>query len=176
MSARITKDAWRLIKLIALDVDGVLTDGSVWWGSGGEEFKQFSFSDIMGISMAHQHGLVSALISGETSPLIHRYAAKMAIKEVFAGCRDKASALEDIAKRNGLKLSEVCFMGDDVNDSGAMQSSGLSAAPSDAQPAILRIASFVSSSRGGHGAVRELIDKLLIAKEPIPEQKVTNSL
>ena len=167
----IAKDSWSIIKLIALDVDGVLTDGSVWWGSGGEEFKQFSYSDIMGISMAHRHGLITALISGEMSPLIHRYAAKMAFNEVFAGCRDKASALEDIAKRNSLKHSEVCFMGDDVNDLGAMQASGLSAAPSDAQPAILRIASFVSSRRGGHGAVRELIDKLLIVQEAFPEQK-----
>lgn len=171
-----TKAAWREIKLIALDVDGVLTDGSVWWGPDGEEFKQFSFSDIMGISMAHRHGLITALISGETSPLIQRYAAKMSIREVFAGCRDKASAIEDIAKRNSLTFSEVCFMGDDVNDLGAMQASGLSAAPADAHPVILRIASWVTSRRGGHGAVRELIDELLIAQQTLPVPPLTESL
>src|SRR5271168_2648411 len=111
----VTRDQLRKIKAIALDVDGVLTDGGMWWGANGEEFKRFSFSDIMGLSLARRKGFTIALISGEASPLVDRYAAKMKIVDVAKGCRDKAAALRDFAQRNGLQLSEVCFMGDDVN-------------------------------------------------------------
>jgi len=81
------------IKAVALDVDGVLTDGTFWWGPDGEEYKRFSFLDIMGVSLGRKAGLVFALISGEDSPLVDRYAAKMGITDVFKGCKDKASAL-----------------------------------------------------------------------------------
>jgi 3-deoxy-D-manno-octulosonate 8-phosphate phosphatase (KDO 8-P phosphatase) len=155
---------WNNIRAIAFDVDGVLTDGGIWWGANGEEFRRFSFSDIMGISLAHRSGFVTALISGETSPLIHRYAARMSIKDVFMGCRDKASTLRDFALRNHLDLGEISFMGDDVNDLSAMEIAGLSAAPSNAHATVRKKASFVTKSAGGDGAVRELIDALLAAQ------------
>jgi len=144
-------------------VDGVLTDGGFWWGPNGEEWKRFCFADVEGISLANKAGLVIALISGEDSPLIDRYAAKMKITDVWKGCKQKARALEEFATRRGFDLSAICFMGDDVIDLEAMRMAGMSAAPSDARPAALQAASFVSAYPGGNGAVRELIDRILAA-------------
>jgi 3-deoxy-D-manno-octulosonate 8-phosphate phosphatase (KDO 8-P phosphatase) len=149
------------IKAVALDVDGVLTDGTLWWGPGGEEWKRFSFRDIMGVSLGRKAGLRFALISGEDSPLVDRYARKMGIADVYKGCKDKAAALRDFAGKHGLELSEVCFMGDDVNDLGALEIAGLSAAPADAHESVRRRAQRVMRHGGGLGAVRELVDLLL---------------
>jgi 3-deoxy-D-manno-octulosonate 8-phosphate phosphatase (KDO 8-P phosphatase) len=153
------------LKAIALDVDGVLTDGGVWWGPDGEEWKRFSFIDIMGVSLARKSGVRVALISGEDSPLVDRFAAKMGITDVEKNCKDKAQALRSLAERHGLALSEICFMGDDVNDLGAMDLAGLAAAPAGAVRAVLDKASFIASRDGGNGAVRELVDAILQAKE-----------
>ncbi|MGH9582452.1 MAG: KdsC family phosphatase [Bryobacteraceae bacterium] len=152
------------LKAIALDVDGVLTDGGVWWGSGGEEWKRFCFADIMGISLARKAGFVVALVSGEDSPLVDRFAAKMGITDVEKNCKDKASALRRFAERAGLALSEICFMGDDVNDVPAMRLAGFAAAPANAQSAARECASFISARNGGNGAVRDLVDRLLAAR------------
>ena len=120
------------IRAVALDVDGVLTDGGLWWGPGGEEWKRFCFADIMGVSLARRAGLELALISGEDSPLVDRYAQKMHIEHVIKGCRDKAAALREFAASAGIELAEICFMGDDVNDLPAMRIAGFSAAPANA--------------------------------------------
>lgn len=159
-----------VIKAVALDVDGVLTDGTFWWGAGGEELKRFSFVDIMGVSNGRKAGLTFALISGEDSPLVDRYAAKMSIADVYKGCKDKATAFRAFTEKQGLDLSEVCFMGDDINDLGAMELAGLSAAPANAHPSVLRQAKFVSRFDGGRGAVRELIDMITGRAEDKAEQ------
>jgi 3-deoxy-D-manno-octulosonate 8-phosphate phosphatase (KDO 8-P phosphatase) len=139
----------------------VLTDGGVYWGPGGEEWKRFSFADIMGVSLARKAGLTVTLISGEDSPLVDRFAAKMNLTDITKGCKDKAAALRDFAKRRDLSLGEICFMGDDVNDLAAMEIAGLAAAPADARPAAREKAAVVTGARGGHGAVRELVDRIL---------------
>jgi 3-deoxy-D-manno-octulosonate 8-phosphate phosphatase (KDO 8-P phosphatase) len=149
------------IKAIALDVDGVLTDGAFWWGPDGQEWKRFSFRDIMGVSIGQKSGLIFALISGENTPLVDRYAAKMSITAVHKGCKDKAKALRDFAAESGLQLKEIAFMGDDINDLGALAVSGLSAAPANAHSSVLKAAKFVAKNPGGQGAVRELVDHVL---------------
>jgi 3-deoxy-D-manno-octulosonate 8-phosphate phosphatase (KDO 8-P phosphatase) len=149
------------IKAIALDVDGVLTDGSFWWGPDGQEWKRFNFRDVMGISRAQKAGIGFALISGENSPLVDRFAAKMSITAIFKGCKDKGLALQEFAARSGLALAGIAFMGDDINDLGAMKLAGLSAAPANAHPSVLEQAAFVAKALGGHGAVRELVDHVL---------------
>jgi len=149
------------IKAIALDVDGVLTDGSFWWGPDGQEWKRFNFRDVMGISVGQRAGIMFALISGEDSPLVDRFAAKMKIAGVFKGCKDKGQALKEFAANNGFALADVAFMGDDINDLGAMKAAGLSAAPANAHPSVLEQVAFVAKGAGGHGAVRELVDHLL---------------
>jgi 3-deoxy-D-manno-octulosonate 8-phosphate phosphatase (KDO 8-P phosphatase) len=149
------------IKAIALDVDGVLTDGGVWWGPDGEEWKRFCFSDIMGLSLARKAGLTLALISGEDSPLVDRLATKVNIPFVEKNCKDKAAALRRFAKQFQVGLDEVCFMGDDVNDLAALALAGLAASPADARPVVRQNCSFISQAKGGNGAVRELVDAIL---------------
>jgi 3-deoxy-D-manno-octulosonate 8-phosphate phosphatase (KDO 8-P phosphatase) len=152
------------LKAIALDVDGVLTDGGVWWGANGEEWKRFSFADIMGVSLARKAGLLVTLISGEDSPLVDRFAAKMNLPDITKGCKDKSAALRAYAQRQGLPLEEICFMGDDVNDLGAMEAAGMSAAPASANEAARAKADYVTAAAGGNGAVRELVDGILSGK------------
>jgi 3-deoxy-D-manno-octulosonate 8-phosphate phosphatase (KDO 8-P phosphatase) len=159
-----SKTALKNIRGIALDVDGVLTDGGVWWGPGGEEWKRFGFADIMGVSLARRAGLVLALISGEDSPLVDRYAEKMHISHVVKGCRDKAAALQEFATVAGLEPAQICYMGDDVNDLPAMRIAGFSAAPANAVRDVLSHADFIATRAGGNGAVRELVEAILAAQ------------
>jgi 3-deoxy-D-manno-octulosonate 8-phosphate phosphatase (KDO 8-P phosphatase) len=154
------RDSWT-IDAVVLDVDGVLTDGGVWWGPDGAEWKRFSFADIMGVSRGKAAGLIVGLVSGEDSPLVDRFAAKFALTDIHKGCKDKARAVREIAERHRLPLSRMCFVGDDINDLEAMALAGLSAAPADAQPAALAAATLKLTRRGGHGAVRELIEHLV---------------
>ncbi len=155
--------ALRSIRALALDVDGTLTDGGVWWGPGGEEWKRFCFADIMGVARARRAGLRVTLISGEDSPLVDRFARKLGIEDYTKGCRDKAAALRLFADKHGFALREICFMGDDVNDLAAMELAGFSAAPADAQPPVREAAMQVTGAHAGFGAVRELIELLLAA-------------
>lgn len=161
----------KTVKAVALDVDGVLTDGTFWWGANGEELKRFSFADIMGVSLGRKAGLIFALISGENSPLVDRYAEKMGIVDVYKGCQDKAAALRLFAQNNYLDLSQVCFMGDDVNDLSAMELAGLSAAPQNAHETVRQKANLVMQYKGGRGAVRELIDMLISSRSEAVEEK-----
>ena len=149
------------VRALALDFDGVLTDGTLWWGINGEELKRLSFLDIMAVSLGRKAGLTFALISGEDSPVLDRFAAKMDIRDVFKSCKDKVAALRSFAEKNGFDLADVCYMGDDVNDLPAMRVAGLSAAPASAHESVKRVATIVTSRSGGRGAVRELVDEIL---------------
>lgn len=158
------------LQAIAFDVDGVLTDGTLGWSSHStDEIKTFSFTDIMGISLARRLGLKLALISGEPSPLVDRYAAKMHIAHVYKGTRDKAAALRSFGGEAGVALERTCFFGDDINDLFAMEIAGLAACPANAaadiRAHISASSGFLSQFPGGRGAVRELIDAILIARE-----------
>jgi 3-deoxy-D-manno-octulosonate 8-phosphate phosphatase (KDO 8-P phosphatase) len=150
-----------LADAVVLDVDGVLTDGGFWWGPNGEEWKRFCFADVMGISIGRKAGLVFGLISGEASPLVDRFAEKMGIEQVYKGCKDKAAALRQLSEQTNIPLARICFAGDDVNDLGALKIAGMSAAPANAQPAVLAAASIRLAYKGGEGAVRELIEMVL---------------
>jgi len=159
------------IKAIALDVDGVLTDGGVWWGPNGEEWKRFCFADIMGLSLARKAGLILSLISGEDSPLVTRLATKMNIQDVALNCKDKASALNAFVAKHALDLKQVCFMGDDINDIPALEIAGLAAAPANAQPAVIEKCAFIAKATGGNGAVRELVNYLLATQPDVASSK-----
>jgi 3-deoxy-D-manno-octulosonate 8-phosphate phosphatase (KDO 8-P phosphatase) len=155
------------LQAIAFDVDGVLTDGTFAWSTAGEESKRFSFTDVMGISLLRRLGFRMALISGEPSPLVDRYAAKLHIHFVAKGTRDKAAALRDFSTQTGVPLQHTCFFGDDVNDLSAMEIAGLCACPSNAAAEVLAYVAqrgYVSSQAGGHGAVRSFADAILVAR------------
>jgi 3-deoxy-D-manno-octulosonate 8-phosphate phosphatase (KDO 8-P phosphatase) len=152
------------IEAVVMDVDGVLTDGTFWWGPDGQEWKRFSFADVMGVSRGKAAGLVFGLISGEISPVVDRFAEKMGIAAVYKGCRDKASALREIAEERGIPLGRICYIGDDVNDLPAMRIAGMSAAPANAQAEVLAVAGLALVRNGGDGAVRELIELILAGR------------
>ena len=120
----------------------------------------------MGVSLARKAGLIVTLISGEDSPLVDRFAAKMNLTDVVKGCKDKAAALRAFAERHGLGLEEICFMGDDVNDLAAMKLAGWAAAPADARAVVRSCADVVTRASGGNGAVRELVDMILAGQLP----------
>ena len=154
------------IRALTLDVDGVLTDGGVWWGPDGSEWKRFHFADIMGVSLAKNAGLLVALISGEDSPLVDRFGAKLNLDWIAKGCRDKSAAFRDFAAQFAVPLHETAFVGDDVNDLGAIALAGWSAAPANAQSAVKARVDYVAEHSGGDGAVREVIDRLLSVPAP----------
>lgn len=160
-------DGLDTLQAIAFDVDGVLTDGRLTWSASGEEFKSFHFTDIMAISLARRLGLKLALISGENSPHVTRYAEKLKMHFVRKGCRDKATALGEFATEYYVDLAHTCFFGDDVNDLFAMEIAGHCACPADAAEEVRGYVNqhgFVSTRPGGHGAVREFVDAILRAR------------
>ena len=149
-----------------MDVDGVLTDGTVLLDEAGRESKRIAFADIMGVSLGRRAGLVFALISGEGGPLLDAIAAKLGITDTYPGCKDKAGALREFAVRHELGVDEVCFIGDDVNDLEAFSLCGLSVAPANAHPSALARAAVVTTRSGGAGAVREAVDALFAKALP----------
>lgn len=156
----------RDIRALALDVDGVLTDGGFLLSEEGGVSKRFSFRDVMGVSLARKRGLRFALITGEGGPLLEALARKFGIEAVYGHCRDKAAALRDYAASEKLPLEAICFLGDDVNDLPAMAIAGDSAAPCDAHPAVLALASRVLAAAGGQGALREWVDLWMVENAP----------
>ncbi len=154
-------DRMKAIAAVAMDVDGVLTDGSFLWSTSGEEYKRFTFMDVMGLTMARRAGLYLGLISGEDSPLIDRFAEKVGIVSVNKGCKEKGRALQIFAQECGADLQRVAYIGDDVNDLPALALAGLSIAPANAQPAVKKAVHLVTEHAGGDGAVREVIEMIL---------------
>lgn len=153
------------IKAVVMDVDGVLTDGTVTLDADGRESKRISFADVMGVSLGRKAGLSFALVSGESGGALDHIAAKFGITEVYGGCKDKAAAVRDFVARHDLELAEVCFIGDDVNDVPAFEICGLAVAPAGALPAAVAKASRITSRAGGAGAVREVMDSLLDGRD-----------
>lgn len=152
------------IRLLAMDVDGVLTDGSLNIGAEGELFKAFNAKDGMGISLAMRNGLEIALITGRRSEIIHRRAEELGITLLYEGVKDKALQLKQIAAERGISLDEIAYMGDDLNDLPAMVQAGISFASADAAKDVLKAVNAVASCNGGRGAVREIIELILEAQ------------
>jgi len=152
------------IKLIVLDVDGVMTDGAVYLDMEGRETKGFFIRDGFGIVMARRAGINFAIITGVMSPIVEHRAAYLHITEVHQGFQDKDEVLRGILARAGLQPSEAAYIGDDLFDLPALRMVGLSAAPADAHPDVLKAVDWISIYPGGRGAVRELIELILMAR------------
>ena len=152
------------IKLLALDIDGVLTDGAVIWDSEGREIKHFHVRDGLGIKVLQRCGIQLAMISGRKSQVNRLRARELAIEEVYEGVLKKRPALEKVIKDNGLNPEDAAFMGDDVIDLPAMQIAGLAMAPADAVREAKDAAHWISRFEGGKGAVREAVELILKAK------------
>ena len=160
------------IKLLALDVDGVLTDGSLNIGAEGELFKAFNARDGLGLSCLLRSGVRVAIITGRKSAIIHRRAEELGITELYEGIKDKRKILADLAAAGGLKQDEIAYMGDDLNDLPALLYAGLACAPADAAPEVISASSFVAANNGGRGAVREAAELILKAQGKWNESKM----
>lgn len=152
------------VRLMVFDVDGVLTDGSLYFGENGEMFKRFNTLDGHGLRLLMEGGLKIALITGRSGPIVARRAAELGISELMQGVRDKGAALTELAQRQGVQLNQTGFMGDDIIDLPAMQRAGFAASVIGAPGYVAQAAHWVSSLPGGSGAVRECCDLLLAAQ------------
>lgn len=152
------------IRLLALDVDGTLTDGQLWFGSDGTEVKAFSVLDGMGLKLLRDHGIEVALITARQSRVVQLRARELGLVHVHQGSHDKLQTLQAVCRELGIDLSQAAFMGDDLPDLPALRVAGLATAPSNAHPWVAARVHWQSQARGGHGAVRELCDLLLTAQ------------
>ena len=168
IGAQLLEQAGR-VRLVLLDVDGVLTDGRIHFGSGGDEGRSFHARDGLGVRLGQRGGLVFGIISGRRSEAVSGRAAELDIREVHQGVRDKTACLEAILQRLDVALDAVCFMGDDLVDVPVMRCVGFAAAPSDAAPEAREAADYVTTSAGGRDAVREVVDLLLRASGKWPD-------
>jgi len=150
-----------VIKLIVLDVDGVLTDGKIIYDSNGREYKSFNVKDGYGIKKAIERGIEVAVISGRRSVAVEKRCKELGVGWIFQSVEDKLSVLEKLLEELDLQLEEVAAMGDDVPDIEVLKRVGFSGAPADAVKEVKNIVNFISSRKGGEGAVREFIDYIL---------------
>lgn len=149
------------VRALVLDVDGVLTDGGMYYGPGGEGLKRFNVKDGMGLGLVIEAGIAVALISGENSEILRRRAEKLKIADIFVGVEDKLKTLEGFLASRKISLAEAAYVGDDVNDLPPMGKVGLPVAVADAVPEVRRAAKWVTTRRGGDAAVREVCDAIL---------------
>src|SRR5919108_92205 len=152
------------IRLLATDVDGVLTDGGMYYSETGDELKKFNTRDGMGLKLLQRAGLITALITQEETKLVSRRGEKLAIPEVHQGTYDKLAVLEAIVAKHGLTLAEAAYLGDDVNDLAALKAAGFSACPADALSPVRKVVRYICRKKGGEGAVREVADLILGAR------------
>lgn len=149
------------VKLLLLDVDGVLTDGRIIYDSRGRDSKFFDVHDGLGVYVLHKSGIKTVLITAKSSKTIFLRAKDMRVAEVFADIFPKTAVLEKILKKYGVTLDEVCFVGDDLVDLSLMRKVGLPVAVANGAREIKEAASFVTSRSGGRGAVREVAELIL---------------
>nr|WP_034774937.1 HAD-IIIA family hydrolase [Bacillus sp. m3-13] len=153
------------IKLIVLDVDGVLTDGKLFIGSDGEEYKGFNTQDGMGISFARYTGIKTAIITGRKSEAVAKRAKELKIDYLYQGIHQKLEVLDEIKHNMGVSYEEICYIGDDINDLPILKIVGYPCAPGNAVDIVKKACKKVARKNGGDGAVRELIDDLLTIQE-----------
>ncbi len=158
-----------MIQLIVLDVDGCMTDGKIVYTESGGELKAFNVKDGFAIVNWLRLGRQAAIITGRESKIVARRAEELGIGHLYQGERDKLTRLEAICKELGIGLENVAMIGDDLNDYRALKACGLSFTPADAHHRIAEIVDVVLSHKGGEGAVREMIE-LLILREGLEEE------
>jgi 3-deoxy-D-manno-octulosonate 8-phosphate phosphatase (KDO 8-P phosphatase) len=152
------------VRLMLFDVDGVLTDGRLWYGPSGEALKAFSVLDGHGVKLLLQSGVAVALLSGRSSPAVTLRAAELGVTHVLQGIDDKRAAFESLAARLGIPAAATGFMGDEVIDLPVLRRCGFACAPGAAHDRVLAQVHYVSSAPAGGGAVREVCEFLMRAQ------------
>ena len=155
------------IKLILTDVDGVLTDGCMYYSSKGEELKKFHTRDGMAVELLLQKNIKTIIITREKSKIVISRAKKINVFKVYSGIKQKDKILNQICTKFKVTPDETAFIGDDVNDEKIMKLVGLSFAPSDATQTIKNIADIITNAKGGQGVLREVTDEILLSQSII---------
>ncbi len=149
------------IKLVAFDVDGVLTDGSLTFDEDGREYKTFNAKDGQGIVNLNNAGIITAIITARNNGTVFHRAQNLKIKELHQGSKNKIQTLNEVVEKYKISYDEIAYMGDDLPDICILEKVGISACPLDAVEEVKVVANFISSKNGGRGAVRELCDFIL---------------
>jgi len=149
------------LKMILMDVDGVLTRGDITYTSSDEEVKVFNVQDGMGITLARMAGLKTGIITGRKSPMVERRVRELKIDALQMGEFHKLEPFEQVRKDFGLEYEEICYIGDDILDMSILKRVGFSVAVANARDEVKAICDYVTIKSGGQGAVREVIDKIL---------------
>ena len=152
------------IKLVAFDVDGVMTDGSLTFLEDGREIKTYNAKDGLGVVMLSKAGIITSIITARDNNVVKIRAGQIDIKELYMGQKNKVQALIELSKKYELDLSQIAYMGDDLPDICVLQEVGLACCPKDAIKEVIENCNFVSKFNGGKGAVRELCDFILEAQ------------
>jgi len=153
------------IKLIAFDVDGVLTNGEIIYTDKGEEIKIFNAKDGQGIALLGKNNIITAIITARQSSIVDKRAKDLDIVHVYQGIKRKIIAMEELLKIYNLDFSEVAYVGDDLPDICILEKAGLACCPQDAVDEVKKICHFISAKQGGKGAVREIADFILAVKK-----------
>ena len=152
------------IRLLVLDVDGVLTDGGLYYDLQNQVIKRFDVQDGLGIKIAQQAGIIIAVITGLISSAVASRMRDLGITDYYAGYLDKRACLEEIREKYDLRWEQMAYLGDDWVDLSVMDMVGLPLAVANAQPEVKSIANYITTAKGGQGAVREVVRHLLIAQ------------
>ena len=149
------------IKFLVLDVDGVLTDGSLYYNKDGEALKRFHVRDGQGIKLAQSYDLEIAVISARECEIVNSRCNELGIKHIYQHCYDKAKKINELAKELKITLKEIAYIGDDILDVPPLEIVGLPICPKDAHPSVRSCAKIITEAKGGAGCVREIIDLIL---------------
>lgn len=160
-----TIDRARRVRLLVLDVDGVLTNNQLIFGNTGEILKVFHSQDGLGIAAAHKAGLLTAIITGRTSEMVQRRVTELKIGDLYQGSADKVSALNELLKKYRLTIDHIAYVGDDLNDLPVLSRVGFACAVANAVPEAKAKAHYIANREGGRGAVREIIEYILKAQD-----------
>jgi 3-deoxy-D-manno-octulosonate 8-phosphate phosphatase (KDO 8-P phosphatase) len=152
------------IRLLIFDVDGVLTDGSLFVGDDGQEYKAFNSRDGHGIKMLQKHGVIVGIITGRTSKVVEHRMANLGVTHVYQGKLEKLPAFEELIGKLGISAQETAYVGDDVVDLPVMRRVGLAIAVQDAHPLVVRHSHWQTPSGGGRGAARDACEMLMEAR------------
>lgn len=150
-----------MIKYLIIDVDGTLTDGTVYIGNTGELCKGFHVRDGLGIQKIITRGIVPIILTSRISQIVIQRCEELGIKEIYQGIKDKKEGIERIIQKYGIKAEELAYIADDVNDLEAIQYACIRGCPKDAAFEIKDVCNFISHYKGGYGAVRELCEYLM---------------
>jgi 3-deoxy-D-manno-octulosonate 8-phosphate phosphatase (KDO 8-P phosphatase) len=156
----------RQIRMLITDVDGVLTDGGMYYSSRGEELKRFNTRDGMGFELLKRQSIIPVILTKENSPIVIRRAEKLQVEEVHIGVSNKLERAGEISGKHGISLDDTVFIGDDLNDIPLLEQAGFSCCPGDATDEVKKIVHYICRKKGGEGAVREVVDLLLESRKP----------